>query len=278
MIKRIFIVIAAAILMTLGLAAPSFAHHNTIVGSVNCATEPNTWNVTWNVTNSEARTETITASNRSVVPVGSQLTSRQTKSFTETVHAAATLNLTLSARWTNGVTNTNSGSVSESAFAKNCWQPEPKSEKQTKKDCKGVYQRTVTTTYEWNEETQKWEPVITRTPWVKVRDLNVNEREALGCYLHTRTSIRVKDECNCWADKVTLVHDRHVNVVTKRPNRTTWVFNVTAKTGYTVHVPGIDGYVKHARLVRHTTNKPCPHIPPHNPAPPHHPCLGGKCN
>ena len=91
-----------------GLAAPSSAHHNTINGSVSCR-DGGGWTVTWQVTNSEQRTETITSSNRpSAVPVGTTLTSTQTRSFTEavTTKPSSTVTLTLGARWTNGVTQT----------------------------------------------------------------------------------------------------------------------------------------------------------------------------
>jgi hypothetical protein len=105
-----------------GLAAPSSAHHNTITGSVTCRTGGG-WDVTWQVVNSEQRTEQITASNRpSAVPVGTTLTSWQTRSFKESVTTkpTSTVTLTLSARWSNGVTQTNSGSIPVSSFSDNC--------------------------------------------------------------------------------------------------------------------------------------------------------------
>ncbi len=47
-----------------GLASPSSAHHNTVVGSVACRTDGG-WAVTWRVTNSESnKTEQIIESNR----------------------------------------------------------------------------------------------------------------------------------------------------------------------------------------------------------------------
>jgi len=105
-----------------GVAGAASAHHNTINGSVVCKTGGG-WAVTWTVENSETRTESITASNRpSVVPVGTQLTSRQTRPFTETVTTKPTspLTLTLSARWSNGSTNTSSGSIPVAKFEDGC--------------------------------------------------------------------------------------------------------------------------------------------------------------
>ncbi|MBC2935006.1 hypothetical protein [Nocardioides sp. zg-1228] len=105
-----------------GIAGAASAHHNTISGTVACKTGGG-WAVTWRVVNSEARTETITASNRSaVVPVGTPLTSRQTRTFTETVTTkpTSTQTLTLSARWDNGSTNTSSGSIPVEKFEDGC--------------------------------------------------------------------------------------------------------------------------------------------------------------
>lgn len=106
-----------------GLAGAASAHHNTITGSVACATGGG-WTVKWSVVNSEAdKKETITASNRSVVPVGTMFNAAETKTFTETVTTkpAATVMLTLSANWpSSGVNQTNSGSIAAAAFADNC--------------------------------------------------------------------------------------------------------------------------------------------------------------
>lgn len=105
-----------------GVAGAASAHHNTITGSVVCRTGGG-WAVTWTVVNSEARTEWITASNRpGVVPVGTQLTSRQTRTFAETVTTKPTspLTLTLSAKWSNGATNTSSGTIKVEKFADGC--------------------------------------------------------------------------------------------------------------------------------------------------------------
>lgn len=105
-----------------GIAGAASAHHNTITGTVDCASGGG-WAVTWTVVNSEAITETITASNRTTaVPVGTKLTSRQTGMFKETVTTKPTsqLTLTLSASWDNGQTNTSSGYIPVSKFTDNC--------------------------------------------------------------------------------------------------------------------------------------------------------------
>lgn len=105
-----------------GLAAPASAHHNTITAQVTCR-DGGGWNVAWRVTNSEGITETITASTRpSVVPVGTTLTSRQTREFVEAVTTRPTSDLTLSlaARWSNGQTAQNSGSISSRYFSEDC--------------------------------------------------------------------------------------------------------------------------------------------------------------
>ena len=105
-----------------GLAAPSSAHHNTITGSVSSRTAGG-WDVTWEVVNSEQRTERITASNRpQAVPVGTTFRWEETRTFTEAVTSRPTsdVTLTLSAQWSNGVTQTNSGTIPVAAFSEDC--------------------------------------------------------------------------------------------------------------------------------------------------------------
>ncbi len=122
-VSRVVTLVLAVGFAVVGVAGAASAHHNTISGTVACATGGG-WSVTWRVVNSERdKTETITASNRpSVVPVGTKLTAAQTRTFPETVTAKPTspLTLTLSAKWDNGVTATNSGSISVASFADNC--------------------------------------------------------------------------------------------------------------------------------------------------------------
>jgi hypothetical protein len=105
-----------------GIAGAASAHHNTISGTVTCATNGG-WSVTWRVVNSERINETVTASNRtSAVPVGTTFGPSQVRTFTETVTSkpGSPLTLTLSAKWTNGNTATNSGSIPVTSFADDC--------------------------------------------------------------------------------------------------------------------------------------------------------------
>ncbi len=121
-VTRLVTLVLAVGFAVVGVAGAASAHHNTINGSVVCKTGGG-WAVTWSVENSETRTESITASNRpGVVPVGTQLTSRQTRTFTETVTTKPTspLTLTLAARWSNGATNTSSGYIPVAKFLDGC--------------------------------------------------------------------------------------------------------------------------------------------------------------
>ena len=83
-ISRAVTLVLAVGFAVVGLAGAASAHHNTITGTVACATGGG-WSVTWKVVNSEQITETITSSNRPAVPVGTTLTAAQAKTFTETV-------------------------------------------------------------------------------------------------------------------------------------------------------------------------------------------------
>lgn len=119
--SRVVTLVLAVGFAVVGIAGAASAHHNTITGSVACRTGGG-WAVTWSVVNSEQITETITASNRAAVPVGTTLTAAQTRTFTETVTTkpGSPLTLTLSAQWTNGVTASNSGSIAVASFADSC--------------------------------------------------------------------------------------------------------------------------------------------------------------
>jgi hypothetical protein len=102
---------ALALVMVFTGATAANAHHSTISAAVSCTTD-HQYKVTWSVTNSEHLVETITASSdTALVPVGTTLGDTETKTFTETISAPTAKTLTLSASWTNGVTNTSSGSL-----------------------------------------------------------------------------------------------------------------------------------------------------------------------
>ena len=119
--SRAVTLVLAVGLAVVGLAGAASAHHNTITGTVTCATSGG-WAVRWDVANSEQRVETITASTRAVVPVGTTLSAAQVKAFTETVTTKPTapLTLKLDARWDNGATASNTGSIAVAAFADSC--------------------------------------------------------------------------------------------------------------------------------------------------------------
>ncbi|MFC7363115.1 hypothetical protein [Nocardioides astragali] len=121
-VTRLVTLVLAVGFAVLGVAGAASAHHNTISGTVACASGGG-WAVTWRVVNSEQITETITGSNRpSAVPVGTTLTAAQTRTFTETVTTkpASPLTLTLAAKWSNNATATNSGSIPVASFSDSC--------------------------------------------------------------------------------------------------------------------------------------------------------------
>lgn len=123
-VSRVVTLVLAVGFAVVGVAGAASAHHNTISGSVACATGGG-WSVTWRVVNSESnKWEKITASNRPwVVPVDTFLSAGQSRTFNETVTTKPTspLTLTLSAKWSNGVTKLNdSGSIPVASFADGC--------------------------------------------------------------------------------------------------------------------------------------------------------------
>jgi hypothetical protein len=121
-VSRVVTLVLAVGFAVVGIAGAASAHHNTITGTVTCKTGGG-WSVSWQVVNSEQLTETITSSNRTnAVPVGTTLTAAQTRSFSETVTTkpGSPLTLTLAAKWSNNVTQTNSGSIAVESFSDSC--------------------------------------------------------------------------------------------------------------------------------------------------------------
>lgn len=116
----VLIGIAVAIV---GLASPSSAHHNTVVGSVTCRTDGG-WAVTWKITNSEAdKAEQIIESNRTwAVPVGTVIAAGKTGTYTEavTIKPTSDVTLTVKGKWSNGVTAQNSGTIARTSFSDAC--------------------------------------------------------------------------------------------------------------------------------------------------------------
>lgn len=124
-VSRVVTLVVAVGFAVVGIAGAASAHHNTITGTVACK-DGGGWAVTWTVVNSESDlSETITASNRAVVPVGTTLTAAQTRTFAEavTTKPASALNLTLTGKWIrNGseIFSTNSGEIPVASFADSC--------------------------------------------------------------------------------------------------------------------------------------------------------------
>ena len=120
-VSRVVTLVLAVGFAVVGVAGAASAHHNTITGSVVCKTGGG-WSVTWRVENSETVAETIRTSNRSAVPVGSRLTSRQVRTFGETISAKPTADVTLrlDAKWDNGNTNTSYGTITKATFLDDC--------------------------------------------------------------------------------------------------------------------------------------------------------------
>ncbi|MFF2273186.1 hypothetical protein ACFVTX_12970 [Agromyces sp. NPDC058136] len=98
-------------LAVVGVAAPASAHHNTIKATAVCSTDGKTADVTWSVENSEKITEKITwSSDESVVPKGTTLDSRETKTFVQkSVKLGTTVTLKLDAKWENNQKASNEG-------------------------------------------------------------------------------------------------------------------------------------------------------------------------
>jgi hypothetical protein len=121
-LTRVVTLVVAAGFVVVGSAGSASAWENTISGTVECATGGG-WAVTWEVVNSEDEPETITESNRSVVPVGTVLDDEETRTFTETIttRPTADVELTLTAEWDDGdETSTDSGSIPVKKFSEDC--------------------------------------------------------------------------------------------------------------------------------------------------------------
>ncbi len=129
MFRKKLLAVVSTIALSLGLVAvtagPALAHHNTINVSVACNTgEGGYWKVTWTVTNSEGdKTEQITSSSdTSLVPVGTTIAAGATATFVEYYSSkpSADKTLTLTAQWSNGVTNVDSKKLKKNDFSDGC--------------------------------------------------------------------------------------------------------------------------------------------------------------
>lgn len=119
-VAAVFVAMMSAVL----IAAPAHAHHTTVSGNVACGSN-GTWVITWRVENWDGGgTATVNGSSRGVVPTGTTIANDTAKTFTETVTAAATISLSVDARWSSGSTATNTGKVLASSFPTDCAPPE----------------------------------------------------------------------------------------------------------------------------------------------------------
>lgn len=121
-LSRVMTLVVAVGFAVVGIAGAASAHHNTITGTVVCKTSGG-WTLTWKVENSADKLETITASSRpGVVPVGTELTAHQIRTFTETITTKPTsaVTLELTGKWAYGYTSTDSGTVPASSFDDGC--------------------------------------------------------------------------------------------------------------------------------------------------------------
>lgn len=126
--RKTIIVAAAAALVVSGIvmspAPKAEAHHNTITVSVACVNYQ--WVATWGVENSENLVETITAtSDPANIPVGTEIGKRAIFTFTEVFAAPVDKVLSLTGKWSNNQTQSNTGKLNKSQFEGTCEQPPP---------------------------------------------------------------------------------------------------------------------------------------------------------
>src|SRR5690554_2110793 len=119
----------AALLMAVGIvvlspALSSSAHHNTISVDVSCVDHQ--CKITWKITNSEKdKSEKITfSSDESVIAKNTVIDKRATYTASEFVSEPVHKTLTVTGKWSNGVTQTNSKTLDKSAFQGNCDKPD----------------------------------------------------------------------------------------------------------------------------------------------------------
>lgn len=118
----------SALAIALGMVAftttSASAHHNSITASVSCNANYQ-WEVTWSVTNSEndKAEKIIFSSNTDVIPINTEFTAGQTRTFTQIVSEKTKLTLTITGEWTNGVKTENTGTLKKDAFKDDCKPP-----------------------------------------------------------------------------------------------------------------------------------------------------------
>ena len=124
-LRRALAGIIAALLMAAGIVALSpalsaSAHHNDVYVSASC--DNFVWTITWKIVNSEAdKAERITSStDQSIIADDTVIDKGGTYTTSETVSGPVTKTLTISAVWTNGVTNNAAATIYPSDFTGTC--------------------------------------------------------------------------------------------------------------------------------------------------------------
>jgi hypothetical protein len=137
MLKK-FLAALSAIALGLGMVAvtagPASAHHSTITAATVQCTSPTTATITWSVQNwNGGKAGKVDSSTAGIVPVGTQFSSNETKTFTQNITAAGTYALSVTMSWKDGSAwknqTTNSGSVTVGASVFTACQPDDTSKK-----------------------------------------------------------------------------------------------------------------------------------------------------
>lgn len=296
---RKFIAKTAAVvclsLAVVGLTATAAsAHHTTVTGKATCNVDTGKFDLKWTIVNSEDKTATFT----SRLGTGS-LERRGTAYQYETGLPAGSYLLSVSARWSNGVTNTSTSQrVYASGTCERTRPPEPPADREHRDvtgepNCKAS---TITTkhqdrsrTYRFDEQSWSWLP-SEWSAWVTTSTSVADAGKVCRVYTaHVRA--RVVDNCNCWRDSVRFIADRSkVRISVSHPNRLTWIAKVTGRRAPNDSLyllpRNLSGTGQLANVVTYkvrTTNKPCPCRKAHNcgvkhpNVPPHPSCRGRNC-
>ena len=129
-LRRAFAGTVAALLMATGIVVSSpamsaSATYNTITVTASCTNY--VWSINWTIANSERdKAETITSSSdQAIIAVGATIAEGDRYTKSETVSGPMTKKLTISAKWSNGVTRSNSKTIYPGDFQGTCAPPPP---------------------------------------------------------------------------------------------------------------------------------------------------------
>lgn len=118
--------VAATAALGLGLAvvaaaAPASAHANHVSAAVACDTTTGHWVVTWTVHNDYSSADTISRStDTTAIPNRGVVQAKQTVTYRQTVTTPATETVTITGRWADGYTQTDSGTIDKGQFSTSC--------------------------------------------------------------------------------------------------------------------------------------------------------------